>query len=418
MNKSKQIVLLFFLPLILIAAYNRVPWSELDPYINEASQKYNVEIDLIKTVIMIESDRKPSIVYGREDSKKKAIGPMQVTPATGKDIGFTATQLRDTRQNILAGTKNIARLQKMSYIGDNKSLILSGYNAGPYRNSIRSGKVPPIEETEGYVVKGKEYYEKTTGKDFGPIVFSRDQNSTDTNQSTGGQSSTSRKGYYPSAAALNYSNVISANSGNWCSKIKSASPKSNIILSDGSYSGGCSVRGKKELTISANSKFGVKWNGGGYMFEITESSYINIIGMEVSGGGSGPDGGIAKVRHHKTSLLSHHIYFGDCYVHDKNGGIYSGSATHDVTVDKSIFVNITVSYAWYCEGYHQVISNSLFYGINNNYVALRGYAPLGSEWDDSDRSHDARNNEFPTLQKDDWTHLVVNNTFGVGNPGG
>jgi hypothetical protein len=82
-----------------------------------------------------------------------ATGVMQLMPGTAAQLGVNPY---DTRDNIRGGVKYIKQLQGM--FGNRYNLIVAGYNAGPYRQSLQSGQIPNIPETQDYVQKVSAYY--------------------------------------------------------------------------------------------------------------------------------------------------------------------------------------------------------------------------------------------------------------------
>lgn len=84
-----------------------------------------------------------------------AIGVMQLMPGTAAELGVNPY---DTRDNIRGGVKYIKKLQGM--FGNRYDLIAAGYNAGPYRQSLRNGQIPKIAETQNYVKKVTGYYNR------------------------------------------------------------------------------------------------------------------------------------------------------------------------------------------------------------------------------------------------------------------
>jgi soluble lytic murein transglycosylase-like protein len=83
----------------------------------------------------------------REDalSPRGAIGLAQLMPATAHDLGVDA---RDPRMNLMAGARYLRALYNR--FDGNLERALAAYNAGPARVA-RSGGVPAITETRGYV---------------------------------------------------------------------------------------------------------------------------------------------------------------------------------------------------------------------------------------------------------------------------
>jgi hypothetical protein len=123
-------------------------WNE---FIEIASEKYNVDKSLIKSVIAQESHGKPNVI-----SRKGAKGLMQLMDETARDMGVENSF--DPLQNILGGTKYLRHLL------DNFSekLALASYNAGPDKVQIYKG-IPPYKETRQYVKNVcmfKKHFEK------------------------------------------------------------------------------------------------------------------------------------------------------------------------------------------------------------------------------------------------------------------
>lgn len=120
-------------------------------FVREASQKYNVPVQLVNAVIKQESAFNPKAV-----SHCGAQGLMQLMPATGKAYG--CQNAFDPKQNIMAGTSFLSDLLK-KYKGD-VELALAGYNAGPGNVAKYGNQVPPFKETQDYVVKVQKYYQQ------------------------------------------------------------------------------------------------------------------------------------------------------------------------------------------------------------------------------------------------------------------
>jgi len=126
---------------------------DYEPFIAEASKTHNVEPELIKAMIAIESSGKSSA-----KSSKGAIGLMQLMPDTAKAMGVVDST--DPRQNIMGGTKYLAKQLKATN-GD-IPLALARYNAGP-GNVKKHGGIPPFPETQGYIEKVQGRYNKNKG---------------------------------------------------------------------------------------------------------------------------------------------------------------------------------------------------------------------------------------------------------------
>lgn len=115
----------------------------LDSIFQDASDKYHVPVELLKSIGKAESGFNAKAV-----SRCGAQGVMQLMPATAKSLGVTDSF--DAEQNIMGGSKYIAGLLK-KYDGNTK-LALAAYNAGS-GNVAKYNGIPPFEETQNYVKK-------------------------------------------------------------------------------------------------------------------------------------------------------------------------------------------------------------------------------------------------------------------------
>jgi Rod binding domain-containing protein len=127
--------------------------NKYDDYIEQAAQEYGVDENLIRSVIMTESNAQE-----KAHSKCHAKGLMQLLDGTAKSMG--AKNVWDPKQNIMAGTKYLSGLLRQ-YNGDVK-LALAGYNAGPGAVNKYNG-VPPYTETKNYITRVLGYYNHFSG---------------------------------------------------------------------------------------------------------------------------------------------------------------------------------------------------------------------------------------------------------------
>ncbi len=121
--------------------------KEYEDIINEASEKYNVDKNLIKSVILTESGGNP-----KAHSKNKAKGLMQLLDSTADSLGVK--NIWDPKQNIFGGTKYLSNMLRQ-YDGNN-DLALAAYNAGPGNVKKYKG-IPPFKETKVYIKRVKNY---------------------------------------------------------------------------------------------------------------------------------------------------------------------------------------------------------------------------------------------------------------------
>ena len=125
-------------------------FSRYDEWIRQAAILYQIPEELIRAVIMCESN-----YDARAVSPTGAQGLMQLMPETG-----TRMQVRDAfdpRENIFGGTRYLRVLANM-FNGD-LALTVAGYNAGEGA-VVRYAGIPPYEETQGYVIRVLSYYRR------------------------------------------------------------------------------------------------------------------------------------------------------------------------------------------------------------------------------------------------------------------
>lgn len=128
--------------------------NSLEQTIRAAARDFQVDPDLVKAVIKIESDYDANAV-----SWAGAMGLMQLMPDTAAMHGVADPF--NPAQNIRGGVRHIAYLLER-FSGD-LPLTLAAYHAGATTVERADLKIPPIDETRKYVRKVLETYKKYRG---------------------------------------------------------------------------------------------------------------------------------------------------------------------------------------------------------------------------------------------------------------
>ena len=130
--------------------------TSMDAIFEEAAERYNVPLNLLKAIGKAESGFNANAV-----SPAGAQGVMQLMPSTARALGVDDPF--DARSNIMGGARYIA--EKLNQYNGDIELALAAYNAGS-GNVAKYGGVPPFAETRNYISRIKGYMngDLTTGK--------------------------------------------------------------------------------------------------------------------------------------------------------------------------------------------------------------------------------------------------------------
>lgn len=143
--------------------------DEIDQSIVMAAARHNVDPNLVRAVIKVESNFNSNAV-----SNKGAMGLMQLMPQTAREL--KVKNPFDPAQNVDAGVRHLKYLLE-NYNGD-VNLTLAAYNAG--EGAVRrSAGVPHYSETQNYVKRITNLYYggfeiTTSGASKDPVRVQRD----------------------------------------------------------------------------------------------------------------------------------------------------------------------------------------------------------------------------------------------------
>src|SRR5882672_5813254 len=145
---------------------------EVDDAIEQAARRHNVDVNLVRALIRVESNFNSKAV-----SRKGAMGLMQLMPNTARQL--KVTNPFDPDQNVDAGVRHLKKL--LQDFNGNVKLSLAAYNAGAGAVHRNAG-IPNYAETRNYVSRITSLYNSgdtspfrsMIGAHYEPMRISRD----------------------------------------------------------------------------------------------------------------------------------------------------------------------------------------------------------------------------------------------------
>ncbi len=144
---------------------------EIDAAIEQAASRHNVDANLVRALVKVESNFNPNAV-----SRKGAMGLMQLMPQTARQLNLKNPF--DPQENVDAGVRHLKQLLQ-NYGGDVR-LSLAAYNAGSGAVAKSRG-IPRYSETQNYVRRITNLYGGNVGNNYffgvsrDPVKMQRDE---------------------------------------------------------------------------------------------------------------------------------------------------------------------------------------------------------------------------------------------------
>ena len=123
--------------------------TDLDAMIEQAAAKHQIDPELVKAIVRVESNYNPRAV-----SPAGALGLMQLIPATA--MRFGVANPFDPQANLDGGIRYLKYL--LGQYGGNLQLSLAAYNAGEDAVARNGGTIPAYRETQDYIRKIAQLY--------------------------------------------------------------------------------------------------------------------------------------------------------------------------------------------------------------------------------------------------------------------
>jgi len=133
---------------------------EVDDAIEQAARRHNVDVNLVRALIRVESNFNSKAV-----SRKGAMGLMQLMPSTARQL--KVTNPFDPDQNVDAGVRHLKQL--LQDFNGNVKLSLAAYNAGAGAVHRNAG-IPNYAETRNYVSRITSLYNNGDTSPFRNMV--------------------------------------------------------------------------------------------------------------------------------------------------------------------------------------------------------------------------------------------------------